>query len=253
MASEAQISSELAVEIARLGLVHEMSETGTLRRAAELATRTVRGCVGASGVRWSPGEEPEPLDSAGTHPDLAYLVDLQCSRRDGPIYEVARTGAPVFCADTLVETRWRDFSVTALRRGVRCFATTAHRTGPILITMSMYGVVPGALDRGELGLGALLAAQGGAAVSNTRHYEDAHRAAVQLRQAVEARAVVDQAKGVLMHAMGCDAETAFDELKRISQTRHVKLTALARRIVEGHGLGGAAPGGPGVARATGDR
>jgi AmiR/NasT family two-component response regulator len=98
----------------------------------------------------------------------------------------------------------------------------------------MYGAVPGALDRGELSLGALLAAQGGAAVSNTRLYEDANRTATQLRQAVEARSIVDQAKGVLMHAMGCDAETAFNELKRISQTRHVKLTAIAQRIVSGH-------------------
>lgn len=252
VATNARISSELAVEIARLGLVHEMSETVTLRRAAELATRTVRGCVGATGVRWSAAEEPEPLDSAGTHPDLAYLVDMQTTRCDGPIFDVVRGTAPVFCGDTLVETRWPGFTAAAMQRGVRCFATTAYRTGPIMITLSMYGVVPGALDRRELGLGALLAAQGGAAVSNTRHYEDAHRAAVQLRQAVEARAVVDQAKGVLMHAMGCDADTAFNELKRISQTRHVKLTALARRIVDGHDTD-ATSARPGLARRAGDR
>jgi hypothetical protein len=52
--------------------------------------------------------------------------------------------------------------------------------------------------------------------------------------------------------MGCDAETAFNELKRISQTRHVKLTALARRIVEGSRPGG--DGGPsGLAGAAGGR
>lgn len=251
--SDAHISSELAVEIARLGLVHEMSETVTLRRAAELATRTVHGCVGATGVRWNTAGDPEPIDSAGTHPDLAYLVDMQCARTDGPIFDVARGAAPVFCVDTLVETRWPGFTAAALRRGVRCFATTAYRAGPILITLSMYGVVPGALDRRELGLGALLAAQGGAAVSNTRHYEDAHRAAVQLRQAVEARAVVDQAKGVLMHAMACDADTAFNELKRVSQTRHVKLTALARRIVDGHDPDDEGPAPPGLARRPDDR
>lgn len=250
MGFEPQISSELAVEIARLGLVHQASETAALRRVAELAARTVRGCAGAAGIRWTAGDDPEPRDQASTHPDLSYLTDVQCARRDGPVFDVARSETPVFCADTLVETRWPGFTPLALRRGVRCFATTAHRTGPILVTLTMYGVVPGALDRRELGLGALLAAQGGAAVANTRHYEDAHRTAVQLRQAVEARAVVDQAKGVLMHAMGCDAETAFNELKRISQTRHVKLTALARRIVEGNGAGGDDSGRSGLAGAT---
>jgi GAF domain-containing protein len=242
------ISSDLALEIARLGLAHEASETVALRRVTDLATRAVNGCAGATGVRWSDDDVPEPLDLAGSHPDLAYLVDIQCARRAGPIFEVARSEMPVFCADTLAETRWPDYTPLALRRGVRCFATTAYRTGPVLVTLTMYGVTPGALDRRELDLGALLAAQGGAAVSNTKRYEDAHRTAVQLRQAVEARAVVDQAKGVLMHAMGCDAETAFNELKRISQTRHVKLTALAQRIVAGHGTGDGEPRKSGIAR-----
>ncbi len=234
MGFEPHISSDLAVEIARLGLTHGASETVALRRVAELATRAVHGCAGATGVRWATGETPEPLDQAGSHPDLAYLVDVECARRAGPSFDVARGETPIFCADTLVETRWPDYTPRALQRGVRCFATTAYRTGPVLVTLTMYGVSPGALDRRELNLGSLLAAQGGAAVSNTKRYEDAHRTAVQLRQAVEARAVIDQAKGVLMHAMGCDAETAFNELKRISQTRHVKLTALAQRIVAGH-------------------
>lgn len=232
---EPHISSDLAAQIARLGLVHEASETVALRRVTDLATQTVNGCAGATAVRWNTGDTPEPLDQAGTHPDLAYLCELQCARRAGPIVDVARAETPVFCGDTLAETRWPDFTPRALRRGVRCFAISVHRTGPVLVTLTMYGVLPGALDRRELSLGALLAAQGGAAVSNTRLYEGAHRAATQLRQAVEARSIVDQAKGVLMHAMGCDAETAFNELKRISQTRHVKLTALAQRIVAGRG------------------
>jgi GAF domain-containing protein len=234
VAFEPQISSELATQVARLGLVHEASATVALRRITELATRTVRGCAGATTVRWSTGDASEPLDQAGTHPHLAYLSEIQCARRAGPIHDATRSETPVFCADTLAETRWPDFTPPALQRGVRCFAVTVYRTGPVIVTLTMYGVVPGALDRRELSLGALLAAQGGAAVSNTRLYEDAHRTATQLRQAVEARSIVDQAKGVLMHAMGCDADTAFAELKRISQTRHVKLTAIAQRIVSGH-------------------
>lgn len=250
---EPHISSDLAVEIARLGLVHEASETVALRRVTELAGRTVHGCAGATAMRWSADGIPEPLDQAGSHPDLAYLVEIQCARRAGPVFDVARSETPVFCSDTLAETRWPDYTPRALQRGVRCFATTVYRTGPVLVTLTMYGVLPGALDRRELGLGALLAAQGGAAVSNTKRYEDAHRTAVQLRQAVEARAVVDQAKGVLMHAMGCDAETAFNELKRISQTRHVKLTALAQRIVAGRGPGGDGHGESGLARPSDGR
>jgi hypothetical protein len=231
---EPQISSDLAAQVAGLGLVQESSATVALRRVAELATRSVHGCAGATAVRWTAGAAPEPLDQAGTHPDLAYLSEIQCARREGPIFDAARSETAVFCGDTLAETRWPDYTPLALQRGIRCFSDTVRRTGPMIVTLTMYGVVPGALDQRELGLGALLVAQGGAAVSNTRLYEDAHRTAAQLREAVEARSIVDQAKGVLMHAMGCDADTAFNELKRISQTRHVKLTAIAQRIVSGH-------------------
>jgi hypothetical protein len=246
------ITNELAVEIARLGVVRDSSEAGTLRRVTELAARAVVGCAGATSVRWAPSVTGatssraalEPRLAAASHPDLAELVDVQLARGEGPIVDVERTRAPLSCEDTLAETRWPVHTAAMLRRGVRCFTTTVHENGDMLVTLTLYGVMPGALDPGRLAMAALLVAQGGAAVSNTQEYDHAHRTAVQLREAVATRAVVDQAKGILMHALGCDAETAFGELRRISQTRHMKLTAIAQRIVAGNEL----PGNPGRSR-----
>jgi ANTAR domain-containing protein/GAF domain-containing protein len=234
------ITDELAIEIARLGLLREASDVGTLHQITQLASRAVHGCAGATALRWEPPDEqepdalPEPLVSAASHPDLADLVDLQISRGDGPIFDAVRTRQAVSSEDTLAETRWPGYPTAMLRRGVRCFITTVHEYEQVMITLTVYGVVPGALDTRQQALAALLVAQGGAAVSNTHDYDSVHRTAVQLQQAVEARAVVDQAKGILMHALGCDADQAFAELRRISQTRHVKLTAIAQRIVS-HG------------------
>ncbi|MGH3388431.1 MAG: ANTAR domain-containing response regulator [Actinomadura sp.] len=241
------ITDELAVEIARLGRVRGASDVGTLRRVTELATRAVSGCAGATTERWSLAaldrdpSNPMPQLTAASHPDLAELVDTQLARGAGPIFDAVAARTPLSCEDTLAETRWPVDISAMLRRGVRCFATTVYDNGDMLVTLTLYGVLPGALDPRRLAVAALLVAQGGAAVSNTQEYDDAHRTAVQLRQAVAARAVIDQAKGILMHALGCDAETAFAELRRISQTRHVKLTAIAQRIVAGDGL----PDGPG--------
>ncbi|HEX2312659.1 MAG TPA: GAF and ANTAR domain-containing protein [Thermomonospora sp.] len=234
--SDTVITDELAVEIARLGLVRESSDVATLHRVTQLAARAVHGCAGASGMRWSLGSPPEPLAAASSHPDLAELVDLQIADGQGPIFDAVRVRRPVSCDDTLAETRWPSHTAAMLRRGVRCFTTTVHEYEQVLVTLTVYGVVPGALDSRQQALASLLLAQGGAAVSNTRQFDDVHRTAVQLQQAVEARAVVDQAKGILMHALGCDADRAFAELRRISQTRHVKLTAIAQRIVSGQGL-----------------
>ncbi|SNT06991.1 ANTAR domain-containing protein [Actinomadura meyerae] len=266
-ATETVLTDQLALEIARLGMVGESSDVGTLNRVTELAARAVPGCAGAASVRWAlppaagaatawpaaaeapdrdaeiavdarAAEEarPEPLAAAASHPDLAEVTDRQLSRGHGPLYDVVRERRVLTSDDILAETRWPESMSDMLRRGVRCFSTTPHLNPPVLVTLTLYGVQPKALGHGRHALAALLLAQGTAAVSNSQQYDDVHRTAVQLQQAVEARAIVDQAKGILMHALGCDADEAFAEMRRISQTRHVKLTALAQRIVGHQGL-----------------
>ncbi|GLW63804.1 transcription antitermination regulator [Actinomadura rubrobrunea] len=244
--AESVLTDRLAFEIARLGVVGESSDVGTLHRVTELAARAVPGCAGASGVRWSTprsaDERPEPLASSASHPDLAEEVDRQLARGHGPLYDVVRTRRAVVSEDVLAETRWPESTADLLRRGIRCFTTTPHVKEHVLVTLSLYGVRPRALtsggrgDQGQHALTSLLVAQGSAAMSNSLQYDEVHRTAVQLQEAVESRAVVDQAKGILMHALGCDADQAFAELRRLSQTRHVKLTALAGRIVGHQGL-----------------
>lgn len=236
------LTDRLAVEIARLGVVGESSDVGTLARVAELAAQAVPGCAGASGVRWAlpeggeGAEAAEPVAHAASHPELAEITDRQLARGKGPVFEVVATRRPLASDDVLAETRWSEATSDMLRRGVRCFSTTPHDHSPVLVTLTLYGVTPGGLAPGQHALASLLAAQGSAAVSNTLQYDEVHRTATQLREAVESRAIVDQAKGILMHALGCDADQAFAEMRRISQTRHLKLTALAQRIVGGRGV-----------------
>jgi hypothetical protein len=240
--AETVLTDQLAIEIARLGIVGESSDVGTLHRVTELASRAVPGCAGAASVRWAlpsggaGDERPEPLASAASHPDLAELTDLQLRRGHGPIFDVVCDRKAVRSDDILAETRWNEATADMLRRGVRCFSTTPHHNPPVLVTLTLFGVTPRSLAPDQTALASLLVAQGSAAMSNTLHYDDVQRTAVQLQEAVESRAVVDQAKGILMHALGCDADEAFAELRRISQTRHVKLTALAQRIVGDQGL-----------------
>ncbi|MBB4777870.1 ANTAR domain-containing protein [Actinomadura livida] len=277
--TETVLTDQLALEIARLGMVGESSDIGTLHRVTDLASRAVPGCAGASSVRWAlpaepandpgaalglpeadaedvprvprqnqgPGappsgiavpEEfrPEPLAAAASHPDLAEIVERQLARGRGPLFDAVLDRRAQTSDDILAETRWPEATADMLRRGVRCFSTTPHLNPPVLVTLTLFGVTPKSLGSAQGGIASLLMAQGSAAVTNTRQYDVVHRTAIQLQEAVEARAIVDQAKGILMHALGCDADTAFAEMRRISQTRHVKLTALAQRIVGHQGL-----------------
>lgn len=51
------------------------------------------------------------------------------------------------------------------------------------------------------------------------------------RREQEARAVIEQAKGILVATLGCDPDHAFDLLRSESQHRNVKLRDVAAELV----------------------
>ncbi len=227
-------TDELAREAAQLFATSDPSGTKSIRQLAELAARRVQACSGATATLW---RQDEAVTMAASHPDLAALTTLQIEMRTGPTIEAVRTGEPCGCADTLAEERWPEFAAAALSRGVRCCVSLVHEFGGMAVTLTLYGVRPRSLDPAQLPLASLLAAFGAASVANASRYGEAQRTAAQLQEAVAARGVVDQAKGILMHALGCDAGDAFDRMRRVSQTQHIKLTEVARRIIETGGIG----------------
>ena len=93
------------------------------------------------------------------------------------------------------------------------------------------------LDAGSVPMAQTLARFGGMVFANTLAFGEAQRTAMQLKDSVAARAVTDQAKGILMHALGCDADEALRHMRRESQKRHVKVTEVAARIIATYGRG----------------
>jgi AmiR/NasT family two-component response regulator len=71
-----------------------------------------------------------------------------------------------------------------------------------------------------------------AAIANGRRYVEARRLAGQLAGALDSRAVIDQARGMLMERRGISAEEAFGELVRESQNTNTKLREIAARETE---------------------
>jgi GAF domain-containing protein len=77
----------------------------------------------------------------------------------------------------------------------------------------------------------LFAAQAAIVLANSQAYWDAHQLSTGLAEAMRSRAVIEQAKGVLMGAEGVDEDEAFGILARASQRENVKLREIAQRIV----------------------
>ena len=68
-------------------------------------------------------------------------------------------------------------------------------------------------------------------LNNAGLYFTATTRADQLAEALRSRAVIDQAKGILMGARRCTAEEAFDILVRLSQQSQRKLRDVAQALV----------------------
>ncbi|WP_369263950.1 ANTAR domain-containing response regulator [Streptomyces sp. R35] len=60
----------------------------------------------------------------------------------------------------------------------------------------------------------------------------------QLKEALEGRALIERAKGILMARRGCDEATAFRILVALSRKQHRKVRAVAADFAEGVGAGG---------------
>jgi ANTAR domain len=221
----------LAAEAAELLSLAGVSGSRSLHRLADLAARQVPACSGATAAFW---RDSEPVSMTATHPDLSELFEVANESGSGPWQAALATGEMVSCPDTLAEKRWPEFASAALFRGVRCTVTMARAAPPVAITLTLFAARPGVLNADQVAMAQLLVAFGGTMMGNASTYGDSQRTARQLRDAAESRTVVDQAKGILMHALGCTADEAFARLREVSQRRHVKVTEVAKTIIESH-------------------
>jgi hypothetical protein len=224
---------DLGYEAAEL-LSLSNGEVKSLRKLADLAARQVPGCAAAHAAIWRGGEL---AGLAATHPDCGELADLQIEAGAGPLITAGRDAQSVSCPDTLAEIRWPWWADAALRRGIRSYVYLARQYPPMTIVVALFGVRPGALDTESVPAAEMLTRFGGTVFANSLAYGAAQRTATQLKDSVASRAITDQAKGILMHALGCDAEEALAYLRRESQKRHVKVTEVAAGVIERHQRG----------------
>jgi hypothetical protein len=226
------LSRDLAAQTGDLLTLANTSEPRALDRLVTLAALQVPACSGADAALWRDGELAV---IAASHPDLGWVTDAQRAAGRGPVLTAMTGSGPVHCPDTLTEERWPEYAAAALRLGVRCSVTLAHRSGTLAVTLVLSGARPRGIDPDQMPLAELLVALGGAMLGNASEYGDSRRTALQLLDAAQSRELVDQAKGVLMHALGCSAAEALARMRQISQQRNLKVTEVAARIIDSNG------------------
>ncbi|MFF3909892.1 ANTAR domain-containing response regulator [Streptomyces sp. NPDC001848] len=211
------------------------------RRLSELveqAARCTPDCCGASTTVVEGGvESGTDRPAAVTHPDLAPLVTAQLRSGDGPIPTALESEEPVDASDLLVEERWPEYRAFALDAGVRSSVTIPFRRPGLAVTLSLYSFRPGTLKDAPHGPARVLGDLAVGCLVRDRSYRAVLTELDQLGAALRSRPVVDQACGIVMHVLGCDADTAFHVLRRISQGANRKLADVAAGVVDKRGRG----------------
>jgi AmiR/NasT family two-component response regulator len=100
--------------------------------------------------------------------------------------------------------------------------------------LNVYAGGTDAFGTGGRRLGEVVAAAVTGLLQRIAEREALKRLVANLETALTSRAVIDQAKGMLMARLDVDADEAFTRLARLSSRLNVKLRDLARLLVEGH-------------------
>ncbi len=169
---------------------------------------------------------------AGAGPiDISSLTDAPLPH---PGSDAAGQGRIQVIRSLMVESRWPEFTNHALYCGVQSLvACPLGVDGEILGSLVLYSSREAAFESRQAAAAQALADRAAVLLANVRSYEAAAALSAQLGEALKSRAVIDQAKGILMATEGLTADEAFDKIKNLSQATNIKVRDLARQIVAG--------------------
>ena len=172
--------------------------------------------------------------------DLALRLDeVQYEAGHGPCLQAATVGEPVEIEDARSDTRWRDFLDVAVQRG--CLGSLSlplplHER--VSGALNIYSRRPAAFDEPARQFARRFASYGAVVAGNMLVYESALDRAKNLEAAMASRAVIDQAKGILMERFKLTADQAFQALTRVSMETNTKVRDIAERFVDTGKLSG---------------
>jgi GAF domain-containing protein len=201
-----------------------------LQHIVDIAVDTIEGCqyAGISTDRNGRTNSPVVSDPA------ALAIDaLQYSINTGPCLAAMR-GPDVFvdAPDLERDPRFTPFGEEAARSN--CRSALAHRLYVDSVTLgslNLYGSTPNAYTDDDRERSVVLAGLASLALNVMRLEADGEG----LREAVQSRDVIGQAKGILMEREVLSADEAFEVLRQRSQHENIKLRDVAESLVDQHG------------------
>jgi GAF domain-containing protein len=218
--SLAEVFGDLAVEMQA-----QKGSSDTLQSIVEAAPKVVPG------ARWagiSLVQGTKIVSEVPTSRSVAELDQLQSDLNQGPCLTALREYHTVHIDDMRTETRWPDFGREALQRGTRSMLSfQLFVRSENLGALNLYSDEPGAFSEDSFLIGEILAQHAAVAMIGAA-------AETQFENALATRDVIGQAKGMLMQRDNLTGLQAFSLLTRASQQTNIKLSDVARWLVNEH-------------------
>ena len=202
----------------------------TLVQIAEFAVRAIPGAEG-SGLTMLEDDRPQTVVASA---EFVHAVDdVQYGLGEGPCLLAVETRSTQTSGSLGGEPRWPRFGPRVGRMGVHSVLSL-----PLLLpdrvvgALNVYAHSKNAFGSEAVRIGELFARPAAVSVHNAQILAQSRRLAEQLGAALVNRAVIDQALGVIMSRTGANPEEAFDRLRAMSQSQHVKVAEVSRALLD---------------------
>jgi PAS domain S-box-containing protein len=233
-AAEATSTLGLAAALAELSTLplEDDDRQRLLGRIAVLA----RGAVpSADWISLTVGPPAQPQLLASDSTEAQEFDGMQMRAAEGPCWEAYASRATVLTGDVTTDPRWPALLGLAGAGSVRSvLALPVLEAGAATGVLNVYAGKPDAFSAVGQRLGEVVAAAVTGILQRIAERQALKDLVANLETALTSRAVIDQAKGVLMARLGIDADEAFARLVGLSSRLNVKLRELAHLVVEGH-------------------
>ena len=221
-------ASALAAAIA--SLVRDYDMVGTLSQLCADCAEVVG--ASAAGIMLADGGGPLEMMAASSH--AAADIDLyEIQAGEGPCIEAFRTGRPVASTSAgEIVARWPAFGPRAVAAGfLSALACPLRWHGDIIGALNVFFPVPAGPGDEQRRVAAAFADVATIAIIQAG-LPAAPDLALVAHRALAARAVIEQAKGVIAAQTGLDMAASFDHLRALARAEDVMLETLAKDVVE---------------------
>ena len=205
------------------------------RDVAEFAAHAIPNVDGAGVALLQPENvTPRIQTCVATAEFIAEIDTAQYEElNEGPCITSMKTRRAAVSGSLGSDTRWPHFGGRVARMGVHSALSLPLVVGDEVIgAINTYARSRDAFGEHAVALGTRFAASAAVSMYNAQVLTRAQERTENLQKALAARAVIDQAIGILRSRSGSTAEEAFERLKRLSQAENIKLAVVAEHLVE---------------------